>query len=84
MENYNIDIEMEYNRRKAEEASGYNKVFEKPGTAVRKEDKDEKDSGNQVGRPTMDDDERNSDPGKSVTGRAPKPSNEDGSEAQED
>lgn len=36
------------------------------------------------GRPTIDDSERQSDPSKSSTGRAPKPSNPDGSEAQED
>lgn len=84
MENYNIDIDMEYNRKKTEESNGYEEVFVKPGTAAQKEDKDEKDGNTQVGRPTMDDDERNSDPGKSVTGRAPKPSNEEGSEAQEE
>ena len=35
-----------------------------------------------IGRPTLDDSERASDPAKSMTGRAPKPSNPEGSEAQ--
>ena len=35
------------------------------------------------GRPTMDDDERKSDPSKSETGRQPKPSNPEGSEEQD-
>ncbi len=35
-----------------------------------------------VGRPTLSDEERQSDPYNSVTGRLPKPSNPEGSEAQ--
>ena len=35
------------------------------------------------GRPTLDNEERHSDPSKSQTGRQPKPSNPEGSEAQE-
>ena len=41
----------------------------------------ETEPGNEGGRPTLDDNERNSDPYYSETGRAPKPSNPDGSTA---
>jgi hypothetical protein len=41
--------------------------------------KPEGERNDKTGRPRMDDDERNSDPGKAETGRQPKPSNPDGS-----
>ena len=84
MEGYNIDLDMEYDRKKQEQQNGYDEVFTKPGASVQKEDKEETDGEATRGRPTLSDDERESDPGNSVTGRAPKPSNAEGSEAQEE
>ena len=60
-------------------SAGYPEVFVAPG-----KNNTENESSGTVGRPTMDDDERNSDPGNSITGRQSKPSNPEGSEAQEE
>lgn len=83
LKTYGIDDEAEFDQKKSEQAAGYDEVFVKPGTTVTKEEKEETDGDNPVGRPTMDDSERQSDPGNSETGRQPKPSSEEGSEKQE-
>lgn len=82
LDNYNIDMETEYELKKQEIDSGKNEVFVKPGIN-QANDTPSGDNGDKVGRPTLNDSERESDPGNSETGRQPKPSNEDGSEAQE-
>ena len=82
LEAHGIDIDMEYERMKKERDNGYNDVFIKPGTS-NSENNDNTDENARVGRPAMDDSERESDPGKAVTGRQPKPSSEEGSEEQE-
>lgn len=81
LKNYNIDSETEFAQKKKEIEAGQNEVFVKPGTTATKEDKEETGS-NPVGRPTLDDSERNSSVDNSDTGRNPKPSNPEGSEAQ--
>lgn len=79
MDAHGFDIKHEFEQKKQELADGYNEVFVAPG----KNNGDAGTSGTR-GRPTLDDDQRNSDPGNSVTGRQNKPSNPDGSEAQEE
>lgn len=82
---YGIDADAEFEQKKSEKEAGYDDVFTKPGTTTTKEtgSNTDSDGDNPVGRPTMDDSERNSDPGNSETGRQPKPSSESGSEKQE-
>lgn len=84
LDHYHIDMETEYEQKKKEIDEGKNEVFVKPGiNQADTELTSVTDDGGSVGRPTLDDGERQSDPGNSETGRAPKPSNEGGSEAQE-
>ena len=78
MSTYGIDVQAEYEQKKKEAEAGYNEVFVAPG-----KDNTSSDNDGVVGRPTMDDDERKSDPGNSETGRQEKPSRPQGSEEQE-
>ena len=82
LENYHIDMQTEYELKKQENESGITETFVKPGIN-QADTQPSGDNGDTVGRPTLDDSERQSDPGNSETGRQPKPSNEEGSEAQE-
>lgn len=84
METYNLDIDLEYERKKKERDDGYDEIFVKPSSAVQTEDKEETGGRENVkiGRPAMDDNERNSPEDNSQTGRQPKPSNPEGSEEQ--
>ena len=70
-EGYDLDYELE--QRKAEAADGVDEVFcTRLNVSANNEDSgEEKDEG---GRPTMDDDERHSDPEASERGAQPKPS----------
>jgi len=79
LDSYNVDIETEYQRKKEEINSGKAEVFVAPGKNNQGTDNNE----GTIGRPTLDDSERQSDPGNSETGRNPKPSVPEGSEAQE-
>lgn len=81
LKNYGIDVETEFEKKKKEIAAGQREVFVKPGT-LSNDNIGEGNSGT-VGRPTLDDSERQSDPANSVTGRQPKPSSPEGSEAQQ-
>ena len=81
LNSYNIDIETEFKRKQKEIEEGKAAVFVQSGSETKESNDDNNDST--VGRPTLDDADRESDPGNSETGRAPKPSNEDGSEKQE-
>lgn len=80
MEAHGFDVQYEFDQKQKEQKEGYNEVFVAPG----KQTSTPSDTGNggdgEQGRPLMDDSERNSDPGKSDTGAAPKPSSEEGSE----
>lgn len=79
LQTYGYDMGQEVERRKTEEASGVTETLTPPKT----NNSSESDEETKVGRPTLDDSERNSDPSKSITGRQPKGSNPEGSEAQE-
>ena len=89
---YGYDIKQEMERLKTEKDKGVFDVFVPPAKRQGGED-EETDNGGTVktepvddtitiGRPVLDDTERNSDPAKSVTGRQPKGSNPEGSEEQ--
>lgn len=90
MDAHGFDYEEEKARKEQETAEAVQtKVFVKPGVnpdsekaETRQTDEEPAQEG-AVGRPTLDDSERVSDPGKSETGRNPKPSREEGSEAQD-
>lgn len=77
MDIHGFDMKQEYDRRKNEDETGIT------DTLLPRENKDENDTtGNgdgKVGRPSMDDTERQSDPADSLTGKQPKPSSPDGS-----
>lgn len=77
---YGIDIDSEFEQKKKEIEQGQNEVFVKPGNSVTADNIN--DGDNPVGRPTLEDGDRQSDPANSQTGRAPKPSREGGSEEQ--
>jgi len=83
MQTYGYDIGQEVERKKREKADGTQDILvpregAKAGTGT------SSDSSGTVGRPTLDDSERKSDPAKSVTGRQPKGSNPEGSQPQDD
>lgn len=80
LQTYGYDMGQEVERRKAEEQKGINDVLVPPAKVATTTDND---NTTKSGRPTLDDSERHSDPAKSVTGRQPKGSNPEGSEAQE-
>lgn len=84
LEAHGIDVEMEYERKKQEAKDGYEEVFAKPGTNTQSDDGEAAtDEDVKIGRPTLDDSERNSPVDTSDSGRLPKPSRPEGSEAQE-
>lgn len=85
MDTFNLDVDKEYELKKQEREAGYDDVFAKPGTNSNDASNDNQgsDGDTNIGRPTLDDSQRQSDPGNSVTGRQPKPSSESGSEEQE-
>ena len=88
LQTYGYDMGQEVERRKAEEAKGIPDTLTPPKTTYTTNEGSSNDNNSAddtvtVGRPTLDDSERNSDPAKSVTGRQPKGSNPEGSEAQE-
>ena len=91
LQTYGYDMKQEEERLKKEKAAGTFQTFEPPKTrqgdagmttAIPAGNTDTDDVTVQ-GRPTMDDSERHSDPSKSITGRQPKGSNPEGSEAQD-
>ena len=84
MESYNLDVEMEYEQKKREADAGYDEVFAKPGTTPVEQNAEEPEGDAKIGRPKMDEDERNSDENNAATGAQPKPSRPEGSESQDD
>lgn len=82
MKAHGFNVQYEFDQKKQEQEAGYNEVFVAPNS--KQSDTNNQSSGDDttIGRPLMDDSERNSDPGNSETGAAPKPSSEDGSERQ--
>ena len=88
LQTYGYDMGQEVERRKVEDAKGIPDTLTPPKTTYTTNDgsttsNNSSDDTVTVGRPTLDDSERNSDPSKSITGRQPKGSNPEGSEAQE-
>lgn len=88
LQTYGYDMGQEVERRKVEDAKGIPDTLTPPKTTYTTNDgsttsNNGSDDTVTVGRPTLDDSERNSDPSKSITGRQPKGSNPEGSEAQE-
>lgn len=85
MDAYNLDVDKEFELRKKEHEAGYDDVFLKPGqSSSNNADSDDNDENTTIGRPRMEDSDRASDPGNAQTGRQEKPSNPDGSEAQDE
>lgn len=82
MDAYGFDLEQEYKRRSFEDHSGVTDTM-LPRQETQNEESSSDDTGDtaivKVGRPTMTDDERQSDPADAMTGRQPKPSSPDGS-----
>ena len=81
LDSYHIDLNAEFEQKKNEQKDGMTDVFVVPGKSSGTSNND---NGDQRGRPKMDDSERESDPGNSETGAQPKPSNEEGSDKQEE
>lgn len=82
MQSYGVDMYQEVERKKHEETSGIHDVLA-PSDKDDCQESGGSEGDGQRGRPTMDETERSSDPYKSVTGRLPKASNPEGSNAQE-
>lgn len=80
MQSYGLDMKQELERKKAEEEQGIHVVLAPSDKDKCNEQTQETDVR---GRPTMDDNERHSDPANAATGRQPKPSNPEGSSKQE-
>ena len=81
MQSYGLDMNQEVERKKAEEERGIHSVLA-PSDKDSCQENSEESTGVR-GRPTLDEEERHSDPANSQTGRQPKPSNPDGSVKQE-
>ena len=81
LNSYGHDFKLEVERRQDEKKNGIDEVLSLPQKTSTQADSSEK-SGTMQGRPTLDDNERSSDPAKSQTGRQAKPSRPEGSEAQ--
>ena len=83
LEAHHIDIETEFERKSKEKENGMADIFVAPGKAATNDsNNNNSDENNPVGRPTLEDGERQSDPSNSMTGRSPKPSRESGSNEQ--
>lgn len=85
LKTYGINVETELEKKKKEIAAGQTEVFLKPGSTIPTNSggNSSNEESTAIGRPTMDDGERESDPGNAETGRQEKPSNPQGSEKQE-
>lgn len=83
LEAHKLDIVQERERRLDERSKGIDKVFTPRQNAYTSNTTTNGDDGdeNKGGRPVLDESERASDPEKSETGRQPKPSRPEGSEA---
>lgn len=79
LQTHGFDFKQEYTRKKSEIDNGSFGVLNKEASTSNNAGDAAEEK--QRGRPTMTDDERESDPANSVTGRAPKPSRPEGSEA---
>lgn len=78
LESNKIDLVQERERRTQENTNGLDKLFVPRQNAYTSNTTGDDDAG---GRPVLDDSDRTSDPEKTETGRQPKPSRPEGSEA---
>lgn len=76
MEIHGYDEQQEFERRRAEDEMGITDTLTPRENTTESETTD---GDGKIGRPTLDDSERNSDPADAVTGKQPKPSSPDGS-----
>lgn len=81
---HGFDVGQETERKRNEQADGTAALLNPNAKTVSNETPDQKPADDEVtvGRPTMDNETRTSDPLKAETGRQPKPSNPEGSEKQ--
>lgn len=70
---YSLDLELEQREKEKQDGVDEVMVSRKNATATSEDD------SNGAGRPTLDNDERTSDPDAAIRGKEPKPSNPDGS-----
>ena len=82
LQTHGFDFKQEVTRKESEIKDGSFALMNKE-TATNSAEKNTDTGTKQRGRPTLTDEERESDPAKSVTGRAPKPSRPEGSEENE-
>ena len=73
---HGYDLDQEVERMKSEQSGDISSVMQRPSV---KPESTAPEPGGKLGRPEMDDTERNSDPAKSSTGAQPKPSRPEGS-----
>lgn len=78
LQTHGYDIKQEVERKKNEADNGIDTILSSPDEKTMKEE----DTTSVMGRPTLDDSERKSDPAKSVTGRQPSATNPEGSKPQ--
>ena len=84
MDAHGFDVQYEFEQKQKEQDKGYSEVFIAPNTKGATNNNSSSGGDGEVGRPVMDDSQRESDPGNSETGAAPKPSSEEGSERKTD
>lgn len=82
LQTHGFDFKQEVTRKESEIKDGSFMLMNKE-TATNSVENNATTETKQKGRPTLSDEERESDPAKSVTGRAPKPSRPEGSEENE-
>lgn len=80
LETHGYSLELEKEEKMKENKDNLDEIFIPMGVKnTANNENDSSGDGNGAGRKPLEDDERNSDPEKSETGKAPKPSNEEGS-----
>ena len=86
MEAHGVNVEYEFKQKQKEQSEGYGDVFVAPGKQPASSNEGDADnsSDGKRGRPALDPEDRNSPEDTAITGAQPKPSNEDGSEPQEE
>lgn len=84
LQTHGFDFKQEVTRKQKEMDDGTFQLLNKDMNNNDSTQSSEGSSSGKAGRPTLTDEERESDPSKSVTGRAPKPSRPEGSESNED
>ena len=86
MEAHGVNVEYEFKQKQKEQSEGYGDVFVAPGKQPASSNEGDADnsSDGKRGRPALDPEDRNSPEDTAIPGAQPKPSNEDGSEPQEE